>query len=107
MPTRPKKHKGKADAIPQHMPRETAAQRGYGWRWQKAREGWLRAHPLCVRCEARGLVVVGTDVDHIVPHKGDMELFWDRTNWQTLCGTCHDTKTATEDGGFGRVSIHN
>ncbi|WP_415405336.1 HNH endonuclease [Tateyamaria sp. SN3-11] len=30
-----------------------------------------------------------TLVDHITPHKGDTNLFWDRTNWQPLCITCH------------------
>lgn len=43
-----------------------------------------------------------TDVDHIVPHKGNHELFWDRDNWQALCHHCHSVKTATEDGGWGR-----
>jgi len=42
-------------------------------------------------------------VDHIVPHKGDADLFWQRTNWQPLCKPCHDRKTATEDGGWGRL----
>jgi 5-methylcytosine-specific restriction protein A len=41
--------------------------------------------------------------DHIVPHKGDMVLFWDRTNWQGSCKHCHDIKTSTEDGGFGNM----
>lgn len=41
-------------------------------------------------------------VDHIVPHKGDLSLFWSRSNWQSLCKRCHDIKTAMEDGGFGR-----
>jgi 5-methylcytosine-specific restriction protein A len=26
----------------------TSTQRGYGYKWQKAREGFLRSHPLCV-----------------------------------------------------------
>lgn len=39
-------------------------------------------------------------VDHIKPHRGDKELFWDSTNWQSLCKRHHDIKTATEDGGF-------
>ena len=53
----------------------------------------------------RGVAVSGQQmavVDHIIPHKGDKVLFWDRSNWQPLCKTCHDTKTAREDGGFGR-----
>lgn len=105
MPIRPKRLKAAKDAIPQHMPRETAAQRGYDSRWQKARAGYLRSHPLCVHCERRGRVVAANEVDHVVPHKGDMVLFWDNTNWQSLCKPCHSLKTATEDGGFGRKVV--
>jgi predicted kinase len=47
------------------------------------------------------VITAGEVVDHIIPHKGDYELFWDEGNWQTLCKRCHDVKTATEDGGFG------
>jgi 5-methylcytosine-specific restriction protein A len=82
-------------------PRESSTSRGYGYKWQQARAGWLAKHPLCVQCHARGLVVEATDVDHIVPHKGDMTVFWDRSNWQSLCASCHSAKTAREDGGFG------
>ncbi|WP_082416121.1 HNH endonuclease [Pseudomonas sp. NBRC 111127] len=82
-------------------PRESSTARGYGYKWQQARAGFLAKHPLCIKCQARGLVVVATDVDHIEPHKGDMVVFWDRSNWQALCASCHSTKTAGEDGGFG------
>lgn len=82
--------------------RGSAHQRGYTSAWQRARDGYLRAHPLCVRCEGAGLVEAATVVDHIKPHRGDKVLFWDRNNWQSLCKACHDRKTATEDGGFGR-----
>ena len=82
--------------------RGSAASRGYNSRWRKARETWLRRHPLCVRCQATGDVTAATVVDHIVPHKGDSALFWNTGNWQSLCKPCHDAKTATEDGGFGR-----
>lgn len=105
MPIRPKQLKG--ERRPQHMQREHAAARGYGSRWQKARAGWLHAHPLCVLCEAAGLVVAGNEVDHIKPHKGDMALFWDSGNWQTLCKPCHSTKTVQEDGGFGNLIRNN
>jgi 5-methylcytosine-specific restriction protein A len=47
-------------------------------------------------------VVLATDVDHRIAHKGDMTLFWDPANWQGLCHDCHSYKTALEDGGFGR-----
>lgn len=76
--------------------RGSAAQRGYGARWRKARAYYLFQNPICVRCGD-----IATVVDHIVPHKGDMNLFWNLNNWQPLCKTCHDRKTVKEDGGFG------
>lgn len=81
--------------------RESSTQRGYGYKWQKARAGYLAAHPLCAECERKGRTTIATDLDHIRPHKGDMTLFWDRSNWQGLCAACHSAKTAREDGGFG------
>ena len=84
--------------------RESSAQRGYSYKWQQTRKGFLAKHPLCVACERAGLVVASTDVDHIVPHKGDKELFWTRSNWQALCHPCHSRKTATEDGGWGNAA---
>jgi len=91
----------------QDQQRGNAYQRGYGPRWQKARTGFLRAHPLC-QCsecqEGKLRTTIATVVDHIVPHKGDMTLFWDRNNWQAMSKACHDKKTAREDGGFGRAA---
>lgn len=81
--------------------RGSSTERGYNGRWQKARATWLRRHPLCAVCDEAGRVVPALVVDHKVPHRGDQSLFWDTSNWQSLCKPCHDTKTAREDGGFG------
>jgi len=81
--------------------RGSASSRGYGAKWRKAREAYLRAHPLC-QCpecgEGRIRLRPASVVDHIIPHKGDMTLFWDRANWQAMAKQCHDRKTAREDG---------
>lgn len=61
----------------------------------------MRGHPWCEECLRHGLRTPATEVDHIIPHKGDRGLFWDRKNWQSLCHRCHSIKTAREDGGFG------
>src|SRR5690606_8424872 len=79
--------------------RPTAAQRGYGARWQRARAEYLREHPWCVECLAQGGRTPATVVDHVVPHRGDPVLFWDRSNWAALCRRHHDQKTARQDGG--------
>jgi 5-methylcytosine-specific restriction endonuclease McrA len=36
------------------------------------------------------------DVDHIVPHKGDEDLYFRRSNLQGLCKSCHGKKTGRE-----------
>ncbi len=72
--------------------RRTSSQRGYGHKWRVARVAWLKNHPLCVFCEKDGKIVAANVVDHIIPHKGDMKLFWDSANnWQSLCDVCHNT----------------
>ncbi|WP_084638924.1 HNH endonuclease signature motif containing protein [Haliea salexigens] len=103
MPTSPRTHSPRYATAPRHKgpARASSAVRGYGAKWRQARAGYLAKHPICLHCERRGMVTTATDVDHIIPHKGDMRLFWDSSNWQPLCKRCHSTKTAAEDGGFG------
>lgn len=87
---------------------KTTTERGYGYRWQKAREQFLRAHPLCCYCQRKGLIEPASIVDHITPHRGDMALFWDESNWQPLCKPCHDsTKKAEEAKGWGLLKVEN
>ena len=90
---------GKAEAL-----RRQSAKRGaHVWskmyqtpEWKRGRLDHLRANPLCVDCGSIGLVVPAREVDHIVPHRGDLKLFRDKKNWQGLCKTCHSRKTARE-----------
>jgi 5-methylcytosine-specific restriction enzyme A len=70
--------------------RGTSVERGYGSRWQKARLIHLAGEPLCRLCSAEGRIEQATVVDHVIPHRGDMQLFWDETNWQSLCEFHHD-----------------
>ena len=77
----------------------SAASRGYDAAWQKARRLYLQSHPLCAACLKKDppKYTKATVVDHITPHRGNQELFWDRNNWQPLCKPCHDKKTGEED----------
>lgn len=68
---------------------------GYGRKWDYARKEYLKQHPLCVVCGRPA-----TEVDHIQPHKGNMLLFWNRNNWQSLCHSCHSKKTIKENGFY-------
>ncbi|SCX88926.1 5-methylcytosine-specific restriction enzyme A [Butyrivibrio hungatei] len=79
--------------------RKNAAERGYGSKWQKARKIFLSRPEnfFCVRCKEDGVLTRATVVDHIKPHRGDQELFWDESNWQPLCKKHHDQKTWNND----------
>lgn len=69
-------------------------------RWQRLRKMALARDPLCVICLAHGHTEASTHVDHIVALKDGGTHSMD--NLQGLCASCHNRKTATEDGGFGR-----
>lgn len=102
MPSRPPRA-GATSKRKHRDDRPSADSRGYTWEWRKARKRFLAAHPLCEQCRSEGRIVPATVVDHIEPHRGDRRLMWDRNNWRSLCKRCHDVKTATQDGGFGRA----
>ena len=111
MPSKPPKHSDKMrQAHPwryqgsqqqQDRARGSATQRGYGSRWRRARRTFLKKHPLCVYCLNAGRTQLATVVDHIVPHKGDKVLFWDKKNWQPLCQHCHDSVKRREENQKG------
>lgn len=77
--------------------RASASQRGYTGRWDRARREHLRREPYCRFCLRRRRKVTATHVDHVVPHRGDKKLFWDRNNWQSLCTTCHNSAKQSEE----------
>jgi 5-methylcytosine-specific restriction enzyme A len=68
--------------------RPSASARGYDGRWTKASKAYLAEHP---RCRHPGCNAYATVVDHVIPHKGDMRLFWDKSNWQGLCRHHHSS----------------
>lgn len=80
---------------PQVDSRESAHQRGYNRRWRGASKGFLAKNRWCVECLAADRKTLAQVTDHIVPHRGDMLLFWNRDNWQPLCKKCHDRKTGS------------
>ena len=74
---------------------------GHRWyHWQRWRHPvWgLRAQvladdPWCVECRKAGVLEVAVDIDHVLPHEGDPERFWDRGNLAGLCRGHHTAKT--------------
>lgn len=76
----------------------------YTRRWRKAATRFIELNPLCVMCAPR--VVPATVVDHVIPHRGDMALFWDEKNWQSLCAPHHNRdKQSMEKSRKVRVGL--
>jgi 5-methylcytosine-specific restriction protein A len=99
MPKRPPIHRPYTARAKPRDPRPSAAKRGYNWRWRNengtgAADQFLRDHPLCAECQRQGLLTAATCVDHVIPHRGNQELFWEALNWEALCAPCHSAKTA-------------
>ena len=73
--------------------RPSARERGYDSKWDKERAAFLKLNPTCRMCSDPSTVV-----DHIIPHRGDLKLFWRRSNWQPLCQHHHaSAKQAQEN----------
>lgn len=60
--------------------------------WRILRENHLWKEPFCVFCNKTRTL----EVDHIIEHKGNMDLFLDPDNLQTLCKICHAYKSTSE-----------
>lgn len=65
-------------------------------RWQRIRAAQLRAEPLCCMCQARGRVTAATIADHVTPHRGDADLFWNGA-LQSLCKPDHDSRKRMQE----------
>ncbi|MBN8972933.1 MAG: HNH endonuclease [Rhizobiales bacterium] len=85
--------------------RGSARARGYDARWDRSAKVFRAHHPLCLGCEAEGRISVATVVDHVLPHRGDMDLFWDATKWQPACDFHHNVVKQQLEHLFDRGAI--
>lgn len=98
MPRMPPSHKPPRAKLPGGDGRPSAARRGYGPLWRKVRAVYLASHPLCVDCQAKGLLTPALHVDHVLAiEKGGTN---DEANLQSLCHSCHSRKTVLCDNGL-------
>lgn len=56
--------------------------------WKKIRLRQLKSEPLCRFCKKLGIITEANTCDHIMPHKGNMDLFF-KGPFQSLCPACH------------------
>jgi 5-methylcytosine-specific restriction enzyme A len=69
-------------------------------RWKRMRTHQLQLPPLCKYWAELGRVTPATIVDHVEPHKGDVNKYW-LGQLQSLCDPCHKaTKHFEELHGY-------
>ena len=77
---------------PQHRP-GFAAGFYVSWEWQQCRAAYIKAHPLCERCAAKGLVSPAEQVHHkirLTPENlRKPEITLNPENLEALCKECH------------------
>jgi hypothetical protein len=71
-------------------------------RWLRKRDAQLRDEPLCRMCKRDGTVTVATICDHVIPHRGDYDLFWNGET-QSLCATHHASEKQREEAASLRT----
>lgn len=79
------------------LTRDKAVVKLYNTRnWKRLRLQVLNEQPLCVECLKADRITPAREVDHKTPHNGDINLFLAKENCQSLCKSCHSTKTGKE-----------
>jgi len=85
-------------------PRRSAYARGYTKKWDRFAKWFRLTYPLCgmrpggvvpvmSQCYVEERDTPATQTDHVVPHRGDQQLFWNLTNLQSLCAACGARKS--------------
>jgi len=87
--------------------RPSASKRGYDHEWRKARTEYLQQNTQCRMCRQPA-----TLVDHVLPHRGNKRLFWNKANWQPLCTHCHASRKqsierSSQGGSRGSQEAHS
>lgn len=76
--------------------RLSACKRGYGHKWRKFREWYIKRHPLCVDPLNRHIyrTVATEHIHHIKSLKECPELQYTESNCMPLCQACHNAMEA-------------
>ena len=82
--------------------RNKAIHRLYDRNWSARRRAHLERHPFCEDCAEKGVVTMGVDVHHEIPHRGNADVFR-KSPLRTLCKACHARRTRQEMAAGGAL----
>lgn len=70
--------------------------------WRTLRQIQLSQYPLCASCKHDGIITSAQHVDHIFPWQQIGEHAFVHNIYQSLCQSCHSSKTTLEQQGIFR-----
>jgi 5-methylcytosine-specific restriction endonuclease McrA len=73
----------------------------YSHEWTQASLEFRRQHSKCLGCGNPATIV-----DHVVPHRGDQKVFWDKRNWQPSCEQCHKRVKSILEKRWSNAELH-
>jgi 5-methylcytosine-specific restriction protein A len=76
--------------------RDPDTQKLYDRKWRQRRKVQLAEFPWCAECLDYKRYEPATDVHHVIPHKGNKEIFLE-SPLQSLCHACHSKHTRIEN----------
>ena len=83
--------------------RDPAVHRRYGRAWKRIRDSYVKTHPFCEQCYAKGIIVPVEEVHHKLPlAEGGTH---SRDNLISLCKSCHAKLHADRGDRWQRKSV--
>lgn len=83
--------------------RKAAADKYNTTQWRTLRQIQLSTYPICAGCKADGIITPASHVDHIFPWNQIGEHAFTHNLYQSLCPSCHTSKTQLEQQGIFRA----
>lgn len=80
--------------------RKEAADKYNTAQWRTLRQIQLSKHPICAGCKASGIITPAQHVDHVFPWQQLGEQAFIHNIYQSLCPSCHSSKTQLEQQGI-------
>ena len=68
--------------------------------WRTLRQIQLSTKPLCASCLTKGIVKQAEHIDHVFPWQQIGEHAFYHNLFQSLCASCHSSKTSLEQRGI-------
>ena len=82
--------------------RKQAGDKYNSTQWRQLRQIQLSTHPICAGCKVDNIITQALHVDHIFPWQQIGEQAFTHNLYQSLCASCHSSKTTLEQQGIFR-----